>query len=86
MPTMWGASSSMATPLSSSLSCTNCKNLVTELGNATFSTKKQEFFVAGTNVLLVSDANTGGGPSAAAFYAIITYLAAAQKQVLSPSR
>jgi hypothetical protein len=61
-------------PLTSSLTCTtNCKNLVTQFGNAQFTTKKQSFFQVGTNVLLVSDLNSGGGPSAAAFYSIITY-------------
>jgi hypothetical protein len=46
---------------------------LTEYGNATFSTSNASFFHPGTNVLLLADANTGGGPSGAAFYAAVTY-------------
>jgi len=46
---------------------------LTEFGNATFSTANAAFFNPGTNVLLISDDNSGGGPSGAAFYATVTY-------------
>jgi hypothetical protein len=48
---------------------------VTEYGDATFSTNVASNFVTGTNQLLVSDINSGGGPSGAAFFADVTYTA-----------
>ncbi len=42
--------------------------------NSSFSTANTTFFKAGTNELLISDANTGDGPSGAAFYATISYI------------
>lgn len=51
----------------------NDPNRITEFGNAAFSTSNASFFHSGMNVLLISDANTGGGPSGAAFFATITY-------------
>lgn len=48
-----------------------------EFGNTTFSSSNQTFFDVGTNIFLVSDANTGGGPSGAAFYATVNYDVAA---------
>lgn len=42
--------------------------------NSSFSMANTAFFNAGTNELLISDANTGDGPSGAAFYATISYI------------
>jgi hypothetical protein len=47
---------------------------VTEYGNATFWTDEPSFFQPGDNVILISDANTGGGPSGAAFFFVVIYL------------
>jgi hypothetical protein len=47
--------------------------LITEYNNAVFSTSNASFFLPGQNVLLIADANTGGGPSAGAFYANIVF-------------
>jgi hypothetical protein len=49
---------------------------VSEAGNVTFGTTNATWFIPGTNVFLVSDSNSGGGPSGAAFYAIISFTAA----------
>ncbi len=46
---------------------------ITEFGNATFQTTDSAFFQSGQNILLIADANTGGGPSGAAFYATVTF-------------
>jgi hypothetical protein len=46
---------------------------ITEEGNTTFSTTNADWFVPGTNELLVSDWNTGG-PSGAAFYAVVSFI------------
>jgi hypothetical protein len=46
---------------------------LSEANNQTFSTSDAGFFHAGDNVLLVADANLGGGPSAAAFFATVTF-------------
>ena len=47
---------------------------ISEFGDTGFSTADPSFFVAGTNILLISDDNqAGGGPSGAAFYATVTY-------------
>jgi hypothetical protein len=46
---------------------------IDEFDNEAFSTSNASYFVPGENVLLIADANTGGGPSGAAFYADITY-------------
>jgi probable HAF family extracellular repeat protein len=54
---------------------------VTEFGNATFSSADQSDFQVGVNTLLVSDANTGGGPSGAAFYADVTYTSASPSTI-----
>jgi hypothetical protein len=59
-------------PLSPSL-FSGDPNTITEFGNAAFSSSNAAYFQAGQNVLLVADANTGGGPSGAAFYATVTY-------------
>jgi hypothetical protein len=48
-------------------------NRVTEFGNATFSTQNASFFHPGTNIVLISDANTGSGPSGGAFFANVTF-------------
>ncbi len=46
---------------------------ITEFGNTTFSSSNPAFFLTGVNQFLVSDDNSGGGPSGAAFYATVTY-------------
>lgn len=46
---------------------------VTEYGNVQFSTANRDLFVARKNTLLVADANTGAGPSGAAFYMTIQF-------------
>ena len=59
-------------PLTQAMPCsgTNC---VTEFGNATFTTSNLAYFVlGGVNTLIISDANTGAGPSGTAFYATVT--------------
>jgi len=51
-------------------------NLLSEFANSSFSTNDNSLFVVGQNVLLFSDDNHQfGGPSAAAFYANVTYTA-----------
>jgi len=49
---------------------------ISEYGNVAFTTNTQSFFNAGTNVILLSDDNSGGGPSGAAFYVNISYSSA----------
>jgi hypothetical protein len=44
-----------------------------EYDSVPFSTSNLSLFKPGQNVLLVADDNAGGGPSAAAFYATVTY-------------
>ena len=44
-----------------------------EYGNATFSSTLASNFFVGVNEFLVSDINSGGGPSGAAFYATVSY-------------
>ncbi len=46
---------------------------ITEFGDASFQTSDPSLFKSGTNVILFSDANTGGGPSGAAFYVVINF-------------
>jgi hypothetical protein len=46
---------------------------LTQFGDATFSTTDANLFREGTNELVISDRNSGGGPSGAAFYALITF-------------
>jgi hypothetical protein len=50
---------------------------ITEFGNVTFSTQDAAYFIPGENTILISDANTGGGPSGGAFFLTITYSSAA---------
>jgi hypothetical protein len=45
----------------------------TQYGNATFSSNLASNFVLGVNEFLVSDINSGGGPSGAAFFATVNY-------------
>jgi hypothetical protein len=45
----------------------------TETANATFNSNIALNFVVGVNEFLVSDINSGGGPSGAAFFATVTY-------------
>ncbi len=47
-------------------------NGVAEFGDFAFSSNDSSLFQTGQNVLLVADANTGGGPSGAAFFATIS--------------
>jgi uncharacterized protein YjbI with pentapeptide repeats len=50
------------------------KDAISEFGNARFYTKVKALFMPGAlNVLLVSDVNTGAGPSGAAFWVRITF-------------
>ena len=44
-----------------------------EFGDTTFGTSLAADFLPGLNTLVISDSNSGGGPSAVAFYADITY-------------
>jgi hypothetical protein len=46
---------------------------LSEYGNVTFSTDIAAYFQPGLNIFLISDSNSGGGPSGVAFYADITY-------------
>jgi hypothetical protein len=47
---------------------------LTEFGNTTFNTSNPSYFLPGTtNTLVISDSNSGGGPSGVAFYSDITY-------------
>ena len=57
-------------PISPSLSGSGT---ISEGGNTGFGTTNAALFRVGTNELVVADANTGGGPSAAAFYANVVY-------------
>ena len=59
-------------PISPSI-MSNDPLLITEGTSSPFTTSNAAFFKTGTNELLFSDANIGGGPSGAAFYAIITF-------------
>jgi hypothetical protein len=61
---------------------------IAEFGDAQFSTMNAAFFRVGTNDLVIADANSGGGPSGAAFYATVTYLtpAAGSGPVLTSPR
>lgn len=46
---------------------------LTEFGNVGFGTNNAAYFLSGLNTLVISDSNSGGGPSAVAFYANINY-------------
>jgi hypothetical protein len=46
---------------------------LTEFGNVTFNTSNAALFLPGLNTLVISDSNSGGGPSGVAFYADINY-------------
>lgn len=59
-------------PISSSLN-TYDGGRVSNAGDTAFSTSSASYFKAGVNELLVSDSNSGGGPSGAAFYANVTF-------------
>ena len=59
-------------PISPSI-LSNDPGRITQFGNAVFSISDPLLFRPGENELLISDANTGSGPSGAAFYANITY-------------
>lgn len=59
-------------PISSSMSSGD-PGRISEFGDTSFSTASAAFFRAGTNELVIADANTSGGPSGAAFYAAVTY-------------
>ena len=60
------------TPLTVSMD-SGTGNRIGEWGDTSFSTSDQSLFVAGTNVILLSDWNSGGGPSGAAFYVDVTF-------------
>jgi hypothetical protein len=44
-----------------------------EFGDTSFSTNVASFFLPGVNTLIISDDNSGGGPSGVAYYANISY-------------
>lgn len=48
-------------------------NGLSEFGNVTFTTANSSLFHAGENIILISDANTGGGPSGGAFFVNVSY-------------
>lgn len=48
--------------------------IISENGDVTFSATNVNWFNSGTNVFLVSDWNGGGGPSGAAFYAVVSFI------------
>jgi hypothetical protein len=50
---------------------------LSEFGNVAFSTDLLADFQSGVNTLVISDSNSGGGPSGVAYYADITYETAA---------
>jgi len=60
----WGYAFLNGVPISSEL---------TEYGNVTFSTSNAALFQPGLNTLVISDSNSGGGPSGVGFYSDITY-------------
>jgi|GEM_PF-553961 len=59
-------------PISSSMSSDD-PGRINEFADTPFSTTNAAFFQVGTNDLVIADANTGGGPSAAAFYAVVNF-------------
>jgi hypothetical protein len=59
-------------PISSSMT-NNDGGRITEGGDTEFSTANPSFFRVGINDMIVADANTGSGPSGAAFYAVVTF-------------
>lgn len=46
---------------------------LSEFGDVTFSTNVLADFQSGVNTLVISDSNSGGGPSGVAYYAVINY-------------
>ena len=48
-------------------------NALDEYDSVSFSTSNASYFQTGTNVLLFSDSNSGGGPSGASFYANVAF-------------
>ncbi len=48
--------------------------VLNQFDSRSFSTANAAFFQAGTNTLLISDANSQGGPSGAAFYATVSFV------------
>jgi len=46
---------------------------LTEFGDSAFGTSDASLFLPGLNQLVVSDDNSGGGPSGTAFYGTVTY-------------
>jgi hypothetical protein len=61
-------------PISPSMSSDD-SGLITEFGDAQFSTTNAAFFQVGTNELVIADDNIPGGSSGAAFYATISFQA-----------
>jgi hypothetical protein len=59
-------------PISPSMSSPDL-GCIAEFGDTMFSTTNSAFFKTGTNVLVIADDNSGGGPSGAVFYATVTY-------------
>ena len=56
---------------------------LSEFGNVAFSTDVASFFLPGVNTLVVSDNNSGGGPSGVAFYANVNYTTSATPEPAS---
>jgi hypothetical protein len=46
---------------------------VSQFGNVTFGATNSQWFVSGTNALLIADWNIGGGPSGAGFHAAVSF-------------
>ena len=61
-------------PISPSLNGNSTTGMIVETGDTQFAATNAAWFKIGTNELILADANTGGGPSGAAFYAVVAYL------------
>ncbi len=59
-------------PLSSSM-INNDSGRISQVGDTQFSTTNPGVFRVGTNDLIIADANSGSGPSAAAFFAVVSF-------------
>lgn len=74
-------------PISPSLSGNGTVGTIVETGDTQFAATNAAWFKIGTNELILADANTGGGPSGAAFYAVVAYLTNIPPVVItSPAR
>ncbi|MBI5766901.1 MAG: IPT/TIG domain-containing protein [Verrucomicrobia bacterium] len=57
--------------------------VISHSGNATFAAANAAWFVPGVNEFLVSDLNSGGGPSGGSFFAQVDYLAPNAPPIIS---